>query len=188
MTSESNPHPAQDPSGGIPGPAVDPAGAPPPTTPPAGPPPTTTPPAGPPPGWVPTQPLPATHRYPAEPSAPVGWVVAAMILFWPTGIPALLASHRAAGAAGAGDTWSAAREAASARRWAIVSVCVGAGLALLSILVSVAWVIFAAIAVQHYHGGGPWEDGPGWTERSAPAFPFDGSGPPDVQRRGDGPG
>jgi hypothetical protein len=106
-----------------------------------------------------------------------------MILFWPTGIPALLASHRASHALGAGDVPVATREAASARRWGIVSVCVGAGLVVLSILVSVAWVIFAAFAVQHYHDGGRWDEGPGWTQRSGPAFPFDGSGRPDLQGR-----
>jgi len=106
-----------------------------------------------------------------------------MILFWPTGIPALLASHRAARAIGAGDTAVAVQEGGTARRWGIVSVCVGAGLVLLSFLVSLAWVIFAAVAVQHYQDGGRWDDGPGWTQRSAPALPFDGSGPPDEQRR-----
>ncbi|MBO9554441.1 MAG: CD225/dispanin family protein [Cellulomonas sp.] len=111
-----------------------------------------------------------------------------MLLFWPTGIPALLASHRAAQAFGAGDEAVAQREAASARRWGIVSVCVGAGLIVLSVLVSIAWLVLAAVAVQRFHDETPWDDGPGWTQRSGPAFPFDGPDRPDLHPRGGGQG
>ncbi len=212
MTTESNPQPAPDPTPDPSVPAGTPPGAPPaqgaqPAGPPhAGPPQGGAPHAGPPQvgapqvgapqvgpqpgapapaGWS-TQPLPPTPYPPraATPSAPVGWVIAAMILFWPTGIPALLASHRAARAVGAGDEPVAVQEAATARRWSIVSVCVGAGLVVLSILVSIAWAIFAAIAVNRFHDESPWDDGPGWTQRSEPAFPFDGPAHPGAQGRG----
>ncbi|GIG21078.1 hypothetical protein Cch01nite_18020 [Cellulomonas chitinilytica] len=180
MTTESNPQPAPDPS---PDPHV-PAAAP--SAQPAGPPPAgpaAGPAVGPPPaGWA-TQPLPPSPPQPPAPSAPVGWVVAAMILFWPTGIPALLASHRAARAFGAGDEPVGVREAASARRWSVVSVCVGAGLIVLSVLVSLAWLVLAAVAVHRFHDETPWDGGPGWTQRSGPAFPFDGPGRPDLPGR-----
>lgn len=190
MTTES-PRPAPDPTPDPSAPAATPAGAPPAGPPPAGPHASGPPLAGPPSaGWT-TQPLPPTPPYPPRPaaaSAPVGWVIAAMILFWPTGIPALLASHRAARAYGAGDEPVAQQEAASARRWGIVSVCVGAGLIVLSVLVSIAWLVLAAVAVQRFHDDTPWDDGPAWTQRSAPAFPFDGPGRPDLHPRGGGQG
>ena len=71
----------------------------------------------------PSRPVPAAP--PGRTSAPVGWVIAAMLLFWPTGIPALLASHRAAHAFGAGAADVALRESANSRRWSIISVIVG---------------------------------------------------------------
>ena len=104
------------------------------------------PPPPPPPTPTPAPAVPAT-------TAPVGWVIAAMILFWPTGIPALLASHRAARAIGAGDAVTAEREAANGRRWGIISVIVGAGLILVSILASIAWAFLIAVAF-HEHGDG----------------------------------
>ena len=126
----------------------------------AAPDPTPPPPPPPPPTPVPAYATPAT-------SAPVGWVIAAMILFWPTGIPALLASHRAARAAGAADVVIADREASNARRWGIISVIVGSVLILLSILVSIAWAFLAVLVASHHDGY--WEDGPRWNEE----MPFD---------------
>ena len=125
-----------------------------------------------------TEPIPTPAPDPAPPapqpapvaptvSAPVGWVIAAMILFWPTGIPALLASHRAARAVGAADAVTADREASNARRWGIISVIVGAVLILLSILVSIAWAFLAVVAISHHDGS--WEDGPRWNDE----MPFD---------------
>src|SRR3954451_19827406 len=93
---------------------------------------------------TPPAPLPAL-----PPTAPVGWVIAAMLLFWPTGIPALLASHRAARAFGAADTETALRESATAKRWGIISVCVAGGLVLLNILVIIGWFIFVAVLVRN---------------------------------------
>ena len=118
---------------------------------------------------------------PAAPvtSAPVGWVIAAMILFWPTGIPALLASHRAARALGAADAVTAEREAANGRRWGIISVIVGGALILFSILASIAWAFLIAVAF-HDHGDGSWGDGPRWSNE----MPFDrdlAPGMPDRQ-------
>ena len=106
------------------------------------------------------------------PTAPVGWVIAAMILFWPTGIPALLASHRAARAIGAADVVTADREASNARRWGIISVIVGAALIVLSILISIAWAFLAVIAF--HDSDGYWgNDMPRWgDERSyGPGMP-----------------
>ena len=123
-----------------------------------------------------TEPVPTPAPAPAPPppapvaptaSAPVGWVIAAMILFWPTGIPALLASHRAARAAGAADAVTADREASNARRWGIISVIVGSVLILLSILVSIAWAFLAVLVASHHDGD--WEHGPRWNEE----MPFD---------------
>jgi hypothetical protein len=102
-------------------------------------------------------------RRPVEPSAPVGWVIAAMLVFWPTGIPALLASHRAARAYGAADLETATRESANARRWGIISVCVGGALILLSILLSVIWLVVAAVALNDHGDGRWWDQGPGWS-------------------------
>lgn len=117
-------------------------------------------------------PAPMTPR-PVEPSAPVGWVIAAMILFWPTGIPALLASHRAARAFGAADTDVALREAANARRWGIISVCVGVSLIVLSVLASIVWVLVAAFALHDGIDDGEWQRGPGWSHE----MPRDWDGP-----------
>lgn len=108
----------------------------------------------PPPGYAPpagygTAPAGAPRQYPA----PIGWVIAAVILFWPTAIPALLASHRSARAAGAGDVATADREAASAKRWGVISVCVGAAIIVLSLVVSVLWAIFVAVAVHDHRDG-----------------------------------
>ena len=91
-----------------------------------------------------------------------------MILFWPTGIPALLASHRAARAIGAGDVVTADREAANGRRWGIISVIVGGVLIVFSILASIAWAFLAVIAF-HEHSDGSWDDGPRWSNE----MPFD---------------
>ena len=144
MSAQSNP-PGQDPAP-VPAPAPAPVPAPLPAA---------------------TTPVPPA---PPIPAAPVGWVIAAMILFWPTGIPALLASHRAARAAGAADVGTAARESANARRWGIISVIVGAALILLSILVSIAWAVLAVVAVHEHRGGLDWEQrGPGWRNE----LPFD---------------
>jgi hypothetical protein len=94
-------------------------------------------------------------------SAPVGWVIAAMLLFWPTGIPALLASHRAARAFGAGATDVALQESASARRWSIVSVIVGSLLIVVSVLSTIVWAVVIAVAV-HDHRDGEFGRGPGF--------------------------
>ena len=122
-------------------------------------------PPGPDPAPVPAPPPPATAQIPLPtatpppPAAPVGWVIAAMILFWPTGIPALLASHRAARAVGAADAGTAYRESANARRWGIISVIVGAALIVLSLLVSIAWAVLAAVVVHEHRGGIDWQQG-----------------------------
>lgn len=133
-----------------------------------------------------TEPVPgaaAPAPTPAVPttSAPVGWVIAAMILFWPTGIPALLASHRASRALGAADAVTAEREASNARRWGIISVIAGGALIVLSILVSIAWAFLAVLAIHDYRGGTVWDDGPQWSDERS----FDGpSGPVMPDRPG----
>ncbi|MDQ0372676.1 CD225/dispanin family protein [Cellulomonas humilata] len=132
----------------------------------------------PPPPPPPPPPTPAPAPAAPATTAPVGWVIAAMILFWPTGIPALLASHRAARAIGAGDAVTAEREAANGRRWGIISVIVGAGLILVSILASIAWAFLIAVAF-HEHGDGWWEDGP----RSSYEMPFDSDVAPGMPDR-----
>ncbi|WP_426592134.1 CD225/dispanin family protein [Cellulomonas sp. McL0617] len=110
-------------------------------------PPVAPPPADPPPYVAPQ---PSAHRT----SAPVGWVIAAMLLFWPTGIPALLASHRAARAFGAADVEVAVRESANARRWGIISVIIGAVLVALSVLTTIVWAFVVAVAVHDHRDGG----------------------------------
>ena len=142
MTSQSSPSATPDPSAG-------------------GPPTTPLPPPAPAPMYY-AGPPPAMPR-PPEPAAPVGWVIAGMILFWPTGIPALLASHRAARAYGAADVEVAQRESANARRWGIISVCVGAALIAVSILLSVLWAIVAAVAIREGIEDGGWQRDPGWS-------------------------
>jgi hypothetical protein len=136
------------------------------------------------PGAPPTTPV---RQYPA----PIGWVIAAIILFWPTAIPAVLASHRSARAAGAGDVALADREAATAKRWGAISVIVGALLVLLSVLVSIAWAV-AAVVWHHDddHGGPfriddrsnlqPFDRGDGWGSPDRRGSP-DGWGSPDRQ-------
>ena len=122
--------------------------------------------------------VPAQQYAPARPtftSAPVGWVIAAMLVFWPTGIPALLASHRAARAFGAGDVEAAQRESGNARRWGIISVIVGACLVVFWILVSLAWVAFLVLATHHMDRV-VWEDGQGWSNDQ----PFGGPVQPGI--------
>jgi len=97
---------------------------------------------------------------PGRTSAPVGWVIAAMLLFWPTGIPALLASHRAARAFGAGDVMVAAHESANSRRWSIISVIVGGVLIAVSFFAAIAWAFVVAVAV--HDGGEGWDERPGF--------------------------
>ena len=111
------------------------------------------------PSVPPVPPPTVTTPSPVPPAAPVGWVIAGMILFWPTGIPALLASHRAAQAVGAADAGAAYRESANARRWGIISVIVGAALIVLSLLVSIAWAVLAAVVVHEHRGGIDWQQG-----------------------------
>ncbi|WP_156387946.1 CD225/dispanin family protein [Cellulomonas sp. Root137] len=144
MTTEPSPSATPDPLAG--GPATRPIPAPAPPPPPA--------------QYVPGPPAPPQRP---EPSAPVGWVIAGMILFWPTGIPALLASHRAARAFGAADTEVAQRESANARRWGIISVCVGAALIAASVLLSILWAVVAAVAIREAVDDGGWQRGPDWT-------------------------
>lgn len=148
MASESNAHepqPATSPSAPDPTPAQPAFAAP---TVPAG--------AQPQPAYAPPR--------PAFTTAPVGWTIAAMLTFWPTGIPALLASHRAARAFGAADHETAQRESANARRWGIVSVCVAAGLLVLNVLFWIAWFAFVALAVHSVREDGFWDDRPGWSD------------------------
>lgn len=138
--------------------------------------------AGPTPGQPPLAPpptVPPVQYRPAEPSAPVGWVIAAMIVFWPTGIPALLASHRAARAFGAADTDVALRESANARRWGIISVCVGAGLVVLSLVASVLWFVVVAFALHASVDDDVWDRGPGWSSE----LPADPDRPGMLDRR-----
>ena len=136
-------------------------------------------PAPPPPATAP-QPTATTPPPPVPPAAPVGWVIAGMILFWPTGIPALLASHRAAQAVGAADAGTAYRESANARRWGIISVFVGAGLIVLSLLVSIAWAVLVAVVVHDHRGGIDWQErGPG----SRHELPFGEPGRPGLPDR-----
>ncbi|MDM7854970.1 CD225/dispanin family protein [Cellulomonas alba] len=120
-----------------------------------------------PPGAYGTQP-PLPRQYPA----PIGWVIAAVIVFWPTAIPALLASHRSARAAGAGDVVTADREAASARRWGIVSVCVGGAIILLSLIATFVWALVIAVAVHDHRDGFGWDDRDG----SSRIEPYGGPG------------
>jgi len=119
----------------------------------------------PPPGYAPpsgygTAPAAAPRQYPA----PIGWVIAAVILFWPTAIPALLASHRSARAAGAGDVATADREAASAKRWGIISVCVGAAVIVLSLIAAFVWALVVAVAVHDHRDGFGWHERGGSTQ------------------------
>jgi hypothetical protein len=107
-------------------------------------------------------------------------VIAAMILFWPTGIPALLASHRAARAYGAADTVLAERESANARRWGIISVCVGAALIAASVLLSILWAVVAAVAIRDSINDGEWNRGPDWSFE----MPHDSMGPGLPDRHG----
>jgi hypothetical protein len=176
MAQESNP---TDPTAVVPPPAeADPAtpGAPPPADPPAY---ASSPPAGspvyaaPPPAGPPG-PAALTSPVPGRTSAPVGWVIAAMLLFWPTGIPALLASHRAARAFGAGATDAALHESANARRWSIISVIVGGVLIVVSLLSAIAWAVLVA-AVVHDREDGRWDGGPAFGNER-PFGPPDGSG------------
>ncbi|WP_029292184.1 CD225/dispanin family protein [Cellulomonas sp. HZM] len=118
-------------------------------------------------------------RYPTA----IGWVIAAVILFWPTALVALLASHRAARAAGAGDAETAERESATARRWGIVSVCVGAALVVLSLVMSVAWALL--VVAGHAWRGHGWE-GHGRGDRSF-VLPYD-RGQQDGRQSGPGTG
>ena len=115
-----------------------------------------------------SEPAAAVRAYPA----PIGWVIAAIILFWPTAIPALLASHRSARAAGAGDVALADKEASTAKRWGAISVILGAALVLLSILTSIVWVVLVLVW-HHDHDGRafriegptnvqPFDRGHGW--------------------------
>jgi len=128
---------------------------------------------------------PAAPRAPrASDGVPLGWVIAAVVLFWPTAIPALLASHRAARAAGSGDAVAAARDGAVAKRWSVVSVCVGAGLLVLSALVSVVWSI-AAIAWHHDHDG-TWPGGGSSHAREVPPRGDTGPGQGGFSQRGQG--
>ena len=136
----------------------------------------------PPPPPPPPPPTPAPAPVAPATTAPVGWVIAAMILFWPTGIPALLASHRAARAIGAGDVVTADREAANGRRWGIISVIVGGVLILFSILASIAWAFLAVIAFHDYNRS--WDDGPSWSNE----MPFDRDLAPGMPDRPDNTG
>lgn len=137
------------------------------------------------PAPLPAAPLPSAPapQRPGFTSAPVGWVIAAMLVFWPTGIPALLASHRAARAFGAGDVGTAQHESANARRWGIISVIVGACLVLFWILVSIAWFAIVVLAVRHGDGE-LWHERPDWSNEQ----PFDDSHqmplPPHSSRNG----
>ncbi|WP_429766199.1 CD225/dispanin family protein [Isoptericola nanjingensis] len=55
-----------------------------------------------------------------------GWAVAAAILCWPLGVPALLGAQRAARAIGSGDLAAATTHARAARRFGIAAVVVSA--------------------------------------------------------------
>jgi len=109
-------------------------------------------------------------------SGMLSWVIAAMLLFWPTGIPALLASHRDARAFGAGATDVARHESANARRWSIISVIVGALLIVASVLSAIAWAVLVAVAV-HEHGDREFGPRPGFSNE----LPFDAPDRPGRQ-------
>lgn len=114
------------------------------------------------PPTAPPAPVPPRVQAPGpapEPTTSVGWVIAGVILFWPTAIPALLASQRAARALGTGDRATAATEAARAKRWGIVSVCAAAGLFVLSAAASFLWFLLLVFAVHGEHGYTVHEDG-----------------------------
>ncbi len=150
MTSESNaaePAPAAEPQAPPPAAPLDPA---PPTT------------------FVPY----ASPARPAFVKAPVGWTIAAMLTFWPTGIPALLASHRAAVAFGAADHETAQRESSNARRWGIISVIVAAVILVINALLVTAWVFFALIAVHSISDDGGWHGGREWSNEQQRDNPF----------------
>jgi hypothetical protein len=100
-----------------------------------------------------------------------------MLLFWPTGIPALLASHRAARAFGAGAYDVALDESATARRWSIVSIIVGALLIAVSVLSTIVWALVVAVAI-HDHRDGELGRGPGFQNE----LPF--GGPDRLGRQG----
>lgn len=72
----------------------------------------------------------APHGPVPGPSPATGWVVAAIVLFWPLAIPAYLASQRSSRALGAGDLATAYREGRTAR-----------GLGIAAVAVSVVWTL-----------------------------------------------
>lgn len=93
---------------------------------------------------------------PPEPSPATGWVIAAIIFFWPLAIPAYLASQRSSRALGAGDLATADREGRAARSFGIAAVAV-----------SVVWTLvvvglYAALLVTVFRtlddSGLPFED------------------------------
>lgn len=89
---------------------------------------------------------------PARPSEARGWVIAAMILFWPLAIPAYLASQRSARALGAGDLPTAERESRSARAFGIAAVAVAVVWTLLSVVVGAAFVATAVRTFEDASG------------------------------------
>jgi len=73
-----------------------------------------------------------------------GWAVAAAILFWPLGIPALVGAQRASRALGAGDLAAAVQHARAARRYGVAAVVVTA---VLSAVLSLALIVLLTAAL-----------------------------------------
>ena len=78
-----------------------------------------------------------------------GWIAAAMILFWPLALAAVLAANRAARARGAGDLATAHREAQGARAHARLAVLIGAVGSALGLALDITLVV---VGVQYGPG------------------------------------
>ncbi|MEU2202694.1 CD225/dispanin family protein [Isoptericola sp. NPDC019482] len=84
-------------------------------------------------------------------SRATGWAVAAAILCWPLGVPALLGAQRAARASGAGDLAAAAAHARAARRYGIAAVVVAAVLSVLLTVIMLALLVTALVGLGWPH-------------------------------------
>lgn len=138
MDSQQDPAGSWQPPPGYPPPGYPPPGYPPPDYgAPGYPPPGYGPPAYQVPGYGPSgYPPPGVPAYP--PPTNLGWAIAALIVFWPLGIPAIINATRVESQWLRGERDRALRSSADARRFGIAAVVVGAALFLLGVLFFIA--------------------------------------------------
>ena len=85
----------------------------------------------------------------------LAWAIVSILMFWPTGIPAIIHALKVNKALTSGDSTEAMNESLKARKWCKITLITWCTLILLGICVSVFWVLVSSAALFDCENNSP---------------------------------